>query len=206
MLFTFRAQSSTLQSPPSCECVDCCACSPIIIDVSGRGFHLTDAADGVLFDISGTDHPQQIGWTAQGSDNAFLALPADDGLVHNGKQLFGNYTPQPPSDDPNGVRALAIYDLPENGGNGDGIIDARDKIFSSLRLWVDSNHDGICQAEELHTLPSMGVYSIRLHYWLSWKHDRFGNRFRYRSEANPPDDPDNPGAANERTIYDVLLI
>jgi len=83
----------------------------------------------VVFDISGTGHPVQISWTASGSTNAFLALPASDGLIHGGKELFGGSTPQPESTEPNGFRALAFYDLPENGGNGDGVIDAHDAIF-----------------------------------------------------------------------------
>jgi hypothetical protein len=148
----------------------------------------------------------QIGWTAPGSDNAFLALPDSDGLVHSGKQLFGNFTPQPPSQDPNGFRALAVYDLPENGGNGDGVIDSRDLVFSSLRLWIDSNHDGVSQPDELHTLPSIGIYSISLEYWLSLKDDKNGNRFRYRGQVNPSDDPDNPTGAVERVAYDVFFI
>jgi len=44
---------------------------------------LTSAVGGVSFDISGTGHPIQMGWTA-GADNAFLALPGADGLVHDG--------------------------------------------------------------------------------------------------------------------------
>lgn len=28
---------------------------------------------------------------------------------------------------------------------GDGVIDTKDAVFNSLRLWIDSNHDGICQ-------------------------------------------------------------
>jgi hypothetical protein len=188
-------------------CAPCpCPGSPIIIDFGGQGFQLTNAANGVRFDLSGTGHMVQIGWTALGANNAFLALPGSDGLVHNGKQLFGNYTPQPPSDDPNGFLALAVYDQPANGGNGDGIIDSRDQIFSSLRLWIDANHDGICQPEELHTLPSLGVYSISLNYWLSRKRDQWGNQFRYRGDVNPWDDRTNPAAATERTIYDVFLI
>lgn len=164
---------------------------------------MTSAANGVLFDISGTGHPVQIGWTAIDSDNAFLALPGSDGLVHNGKELFGNFTLQPPSDIPNGFAALAVYDNPKNGGNGDGIIDARDQIFSSLRLWIDTNHDGICQPEELHTLLSMGVISISLDYYLSMKRVQYGNRFRYRSEVNS-DDP-NPSHVG-RTAYDVFFL
>jgi hypothetical protein len=117
--------------------------SPIILDIIGKGFFLTDANDGVLFDISGDGHPAQMAWTAKGAENAFLALPGPDGLVHSGKELFGNFTSQPPSSTPNGFAALVVYDQPANGGNGDGIIDSRDAIFSSLRLWIDANHDAI---------------------------------------------------------------
>jgi len=185
----------------------CCCWSendtPIIIDTTGKGFSLTDAVDGVTFDIKANGHPIQIGWTARGSTNAFLALPEADGLVHNGKDLFGNYTPQPPSRNPNGFLALAVYDEPENGGNGDGIIDSRDGIFSSLRLWIDANHDGICQPEELHTLPSLGVNSISLHYSLSWRTDQYGNKFRYKAAVNP-DDPTESKVG--RTAYDVIFV
>ena len=54
----------------------------------------------MMFDISGDGVPMQISWTASGADNAFLTLPGADGLVHNGKQLFGNLTPQPASAHP----------------------------------------------------------------------------------------------------------
>lgn len=175
----------------------------MILDIDGKGFNLTSAADGVLFDRSGTGHPVQMGWTAQGADNAFLALPGPDGLVHNGKQLFGNFTPQPPSKNPNGFAALAVYDLPANGGNGNGMIDPGDAIFSSLRLWIDANHDGICQPDELHTLASLGVVSISLHYTLSRRVDQYGNVFRYKAPVDPNDpDPLHTG----RTAYDVFFV
>lgn len=177
--------------------------SPVLIDVDGQGFLLTNAANGVLFDIRGTGNPMQIAWTAVGADDAFLALPGSDGLVHNGKQLFGNFTPQPPSQHPNGFAALAVYDQPANGGNGDGIIDARDKIFSSLRLWIDANHDGICQPSELLTLPAKGIDSISLKYAASMRRDQYGNLFRYRSRVNPDGQPDNSDVG--RTAYDVFL-
>jgi hypothetical protein len=175
--------------------------SPVILDLNGQGFVLTSAANGVMFDISGTGNPVQIGWIAQGADNALLALPGSDGLVHNGQQLFGNFTPQPKSDHPNGFAALAVYDDPKNGGNGDGIIDSRDAIFSSLRLWIDANHDGISQPEELHTLPSLGINSISLKYREDDKTDQYGNQFRYRARLNPDKSTDAG-----KTAYDVFFV
>lgn len=177
--------------------------SPIIIDYSGKGFFLTSAPDGVKFDIAGNGIPVQLGWTATGADNGFLALPGPTDVVTNGKQLFGNFTPQPASQRPNGFLALAVYDQPENGGNGDGVIDERDSIFSALRIWVDKNHDGVCQPEELFTLPSLGVTSISLKYALSHREDAFGNVFRYRAKANPDGQPENSDVG--RWLYDVFL-
>jgi hypothetical protein len=156
-------------------------CSPIIVDTRGEGFPLTSAQAGVKFDITGTGQPVQLAWTERGSHDAFLALPGSDGLVHNGKELFGNFTPQPASANPNGFLALAEFDKPENGGNGDGIIDERDAVFSRLRLWIDENHDGVCQVNELHPLPELGVFSLALRYRESRRTDDFGNQFRYGS-------------------------
>ena len=177
--------------------------SPILIDVSGNGFQLTSATNGVYFDISGTGTPTEIAWTAPGAANAFLCLPDSDGRCDDGKDLFGNFTPQPTSDHPNGFTALAVYDDPTNGGNGDGMIDSRDAIFASLRLWIDANHDGISQPEELHTLPSLGVNSISLDYHEAKRTDQYGNVFRYVSKVNP-DDPDTSHVG--KVAYDVFFV
>jgi trimeric autotransporter adhesin len=155
----------------------------------------------VKFDLAGSGTPIQMSWTATGADNAFLALPGADGLIHNGHQLFGNFTTQPQSATPNGFAALAVYDDPKNGGNGDGVIDAKDAIFSMLRLWIDANHDGISQAEELHTLPSLGVNSISLNYKADQRTDQYGNLFRYRAQVNPGDT-----TSTGRMAYDVFFV
>jgi hypothetical protein len=180
----------------------CCApASPIIIDVLGNGFKLTDPSDGVWFDFYGTGNKIRIAWTRANSDDAWLVLDRDgNGTIDSGKEMFGNITQQSPSSAPNGFKALAEFDKRENGGNEDGVIDARDGVFNRLRLWQDRNHDGISQTSELSPLTLLGVTSINLSYERSGWVDAFGNRFRYRSTV---------GSAHRahvgRYAYDVFL-
>ena len=96
--------------------------SPIVIDTKGEGFHLTGTADMVWFRLHAADaKPMALTWTDARYANAWLVLPVD-GAVRGLDQMFGNFTPQPPSAHPNGYLALAVYDQPDHGGNGDGRI------------------------------------------------------------------------------------
>jgi hypothetical protein len=184
----------------SCTCAGNVEKSPVIVDVLGNGFDLTDAAHGVGFDITGTGNVELLSWTRAESDDAFLVLDRNaNGVIDNGQELFGNFTPQPPpldGSERNGFWALTGYDL-----NADGKIDKKDAVFTNLRLWQDSNHNGLSEPSELHTLPSLGLNIVELNYKESKKQDQFGNQFRYRAKIR-----DAHNSQLGRWAWDVFLM
>lgn len=158
--------------------------SPIVIDLVGDGFRFTGLDASVLFDIDGDGELDEVSWTEYGSDDSFLVYDrTGTGSIDSGLDLFGSVTPQPPSAEPNGFLALAVYDELTADGNADGWISAEDAIFPSLRLWRDANHDGISQPEELLRPEEVGLEAIGLEFRESRRRDRHGNEIRWRSEA-----------------------
>ena len=80
-----------------------------------------------------------------------------NGTIDNGGELFGDQTLVNGDKATDGFAALKAEDT-----NGNGIFDAGDTNFTKVRIWQDTNSDGISQAGELHTLNELGVTSINL--------------------------------------------
>jgi hypothetical protein len=170
--------------------------------VAGNGLSLTNGNNGVNFDLNRDGFKEKIAWTTAGSDDVWLCLDRNgNGQIDDGNELFGNYTSQPTSLQPNGFLALAEYDKSEKGGNHDGVIDNKDDIFHSLKVWRDSNHDGISDPGELHPLPSAKIHALSLSYHQYGERDAHGNELKYRAKILSQGNKDLGWWA-----YDVFLV
>ena len=178
----------------------CAQNDPIIISLADSRYLLTDLEGGVDFDLGATGVPVPVPWTGGDSDEAFLVLDRDgNGLIDNGRELFGDVTPQHTSDSPNGFRALAVFDDVLSGGNEDGRISEADSIFAELGLWRDANHNGISESEEISSLGAVGLEWIDLDFRQSSRVDRHGNEFRYWSRSGW-------SGGRTRSVWNVFLV
>ncbi len=168
MLLTPNANASAPVCDPTAQPPD-----PLIIDLDGNGFHFGAKGAGVAFDILGNGQPLLMQWVKLGEKDAFLAFDRNrNGIVDNGSELFGNGTALELENfvyAANGFAALLQYDRPELGGNNDGLINAKDGIWTDLSLWLDTNADGVSTADEMHLL---GQYAIQSIIALPRKNDR----------------------------------
>jgi hypothetical protein len=144
---------------------------PIVLDLNRNGItSISLAASTALFDYDGDGNKENTAWI-ENSDALLVNDVNNDGIINNASELFGNYTRN--SEEVNGeareatlgygsiaksgYQALSYYDT-----NGDSVIDASDTRFEELKLWIDSNQDGMTDTGELKTLSEMGVTSLAL--------------------------------------------
>lgn len=178
-----------------CGCPPGKTASPLIIALDGDSINLSSRAAGVKFDIDGDGDLDPISWPLKAS-SAFVVLDRNNnGKIDSVHELFGNNTVGPDNKKAaNGFEALAKYDL-----NNDGVINAKDAIFSELRLWKDFNRNGVTDAGELSSLSSHKITTIDLAYKNGLETDRYGNQTRERSVVKMMVD----GVEEWRMVFDI---
>lgn len=142
---------------------DDCGNTPLLVDTQGDGIHLGPTGVGVWFDLLGRGEPIHMQWVREGGDEAFLVADLNgNGIVDDGSELFGEGTTLILEGDKarNGFIALAQYDLPDLGGNDDGLITRADAIWQSLWLWLDDNADGISTPDEMKRPEDFGFQTF----------------------------------------------
>ena len=132
---------------------------PLIIDLGESGIELRSLEHGVNFDLDNNGFAEKTAWI--GTEDGFLALDRNgNGNIDNGGELFGDQVIlKDGSKSASGFEALLELD-----DNGDGIIDNNDASFANLRVWIDVNHNGKSESNELKTLNEIGVVSISLEH------------------------------------------
>jgi hypothetical protein len=128
--------------------------APIILDLDGDGVEMVSRGKSkAWFDMDGDGNRDDTGWIGKG--DGFLVIDRDnDGLITGAAELsFLTEKPGARSD----LDALAALD-----SNRDRKIDATDLRFGELKVWVDSNRNGVTDSGELKTLAELNIASIDL--------------------------------------------
>ena len=111
------------------------------------------------FDLTASGSPRRVGWV--GGNDGLLAMDRNaDGLIDDGRELFGAVTPLPGGGVAgDGYRALAALD-----DNSDGRISSADAAFGALRVWVDADADGVSGTGELLGLVDLHITELNLDF------------------------------------------
>ncbi len=134
-----------------------CGGSPLVLDLDGDGARLRSVREGVRFDLLANGRAVRTGWVGPG--DGLLVLDRDgNGWIDDATELFGERTA-------GRHYAHGFQPLSELDDDGDRQIDANDRAWSSLRVWVDRDADGQGPASEWLTLEQAGVAALSVDSW-----------------------------------------
>lgn len=168
---------------------DPCCGSPIAVKLSNGPWSLTGTDDSVRIDLTGGG-VEAFAWSARDSDIAFVVYDANNnGAVDNGAEMFGTW----------GGRISGFEALAEFDENGDGILSAGDEhAWPALQLWVDRNHNGRSESEEISGISTSPIEWLDLDYRMTDREDQHGNKFKYVALAGFRD-------GGRRPYYDLFF-
>ncbi len=137
--------------------------SPLVLDFVNVGAPIltNPSQSNVQFDITASGLKETVGWIS-GRQGALLALDLNNNnRIDDGSELFGEFTKIKAEGRraKHGYEALAQYD-----DNKDGVIDAKDAIYGSLKLWFDNNHNGKAEKGELVKLADRKVTALSVNF------------------------------------------
>ena len=140
----------------------------VILDQDDTGLELTSPADGVDFDLNGDGARERVGWIRSQSQDGFLAIDVNkNGTIDNGTELVGSGLKHPKLEKKmNGFDALLYLQNVTTGADGrptvevNSQLDAGDAAYQEFRVWIDANHNGRSEREELSTLPQAGITAL----------------------------------------------
>jgi hypothetical protein len=160
-----------------------------VLDLAGDGLKLTSVSDGVVFDVDSSGTPIRTAWTAPKTDDAFVIVKALRSAAVRGDQLLGTGLSLPDGrrlvNPDRALMAVQGYDLgpdfrtldtPENRRRI-VTLGPEDEIYNLARVWVDRNHNGRAEADELQTLAGAGVLRLNSAFRIRRSTDGFGSVF-----------------------------
>ena len=149
---------------------------PILIDLGGSGYQLTDVHGGVQFDMLADRKLQQVAWTSTGSNVGLLALDRNgNGRIDGSAELFTGLSPQrtlpgyasDPSVGRTGTALSSLKPVPPTSKGGRGTVAAKPNGFSALAVYDQrangGNDDGQIDARD-------AVFS-KLLVWVDLNHN-----------------------------------
>ena len=157
---SYRTPPPIRPRDPVRNTLDC----PLVLDLNGDGIHTTGLDRAVsFFDINDDGFGDPTGWLLETSEDALLWMDQDNNDVASPREIFGSHMLLPAGGVAfNGFQALEVWDYAELGGDEDGVITKRDEVWKSLRLWIDRNHDGFSQPEEIERLGDRKIEELHL--------------------------------------------
>ncbi|XVN13927.1 hypothetical protein QZH47_21675 [Pseudomonas corrugata] len=165
---------------------------PLVLDLNGDGVRLTDYLTAPVFFDADNDGGslEETGWVSD-QDGIVVVDANANGKIDNISETLSEYFGGAAGTNgeagqkrfANGFAALASLD-----SNADGIFDKQDTAWSSVKVWVDANHDGKSwddhngngaidagETSELKSLSDLGITQINLKNQLQSGEVRDGN-------------------------------
>ncbi len=131
------------------------ASSPLVLDLDGDGIELSQLNQtGTVYWDGDVDGFREASAWVKPDDGLLVRDVNANGKIDNNSELFGN----------NATYANGFLNLKSLDSNNSNTITSADAQWGSLKVWKDTNQDGVSQSSELYTLSSLGITQINLNY------------------------------------------